>query len=483
MSEAAQAAKALVFMTARNCEMYAASSLSSLACQVYDNLHVLYIDDCSDDATGAIARRHLSSLFPGKHTFIRNSSQFGKARNVWTHLRPLANKADFIAVLDGDDQLIDVGIFAALSQRYAAGKDVVWTNYVTDTGMSGGNAALDPNISPRGQGWKTSHFFTFRAELLKRVPEGYFKNRAGEWLMAACDMALAFPILDQTRHYEFMPVAAYRYTASNPYSHHNLDPHAWGLNSTIQRSCAAEVLSMPPLPVRQSLHVPPAPTRSSARPATGPATMPMADVWASKAADLLIVACPALLNAHAVLGSNLLNPMQIWSLFQAISRMKGEHILHVGATSSALYLAGIVASLPNVELICLCGPDAQARDLEARLAAAALCGRVAVEAAAEKKVSVGDTEGWFVDVGALAGKPPFSLVLVDTRGHEREADYLNLALPMMAPSLSRKGFQLFLLSEDRETLARIAGRWGERTSGMTFCLDAVAGGGLAIIGG
>jgi glycosyltransferase involved in cell wall biosynthesis len=247
----AAAPRALVFMTARNCERYVGDSLRSLARQTHDNMHVLFVDDASDDATGSIASGLLTKLFPGRHSFIRNGSQWGKARNAHVHLRSHAPDATFIAILDGDDQLIAPDILARIAAQYARGMDVVWTNYVTDQNKAGHCGPLDPLRSPRVQGWKTSHFFTFRAELLGNVSEDYFRNEDGDWFTSACDWAIAYPILDQTRRYHHIPESAYRYISGNPHSHHNSDPDnplAGKLTSALQKKHAQQVLNKPPLP-------------------------------------------------------------------------------------------------------------------------------------------------------------------------------------------------------------------------------------------
>lgn len=83
MTDTANEVKALIFMTARDCEMYVRQSLASLSRQTLDELHVLFVDDCSKDDTGVIAAGLLSDLFPNRHTFIRNDVQLGKSRNVW----------------------------------------------------------------------------------------------------------------------------------------------------------------------------------------------------------------------------------------------------------------------------------------------------------------------------------------------------------------------------------------------------------------
>lgn len=244
---------ALIFITGRNCRSYVDRCLDSLLLQTHPTMHVLYVDDASNDGTDEIAQARLQRDFPGRHTFVRNLEPWGKARNAHVHLRSALGRGDFVAILDADDSLILPDALAAMAREYAAGFDVVWTNYETDSGAVGSNSALDPFVSPRVQGWRTSHFFSFRAELLSAVPEAYFRDGRGQWFAAACDLAIAFPVLDQTRRYRYLPLPAYRYTVSNPNSHHNRDPQSRGLNSRLQQECAKKILAKPPLACHRHL--------------------------------------------------------------------------------------------------------------------------------------------------------------------------------------------------------------------------------------
>lgn len=279
---------ALIYMTARNCERYIGDSLRSLASQTLDNLHVLFIDDASDDATGSIASGMLTRLFPGRHSFIRNDSPWGKARNAHVHLRALAPDFTFIAILDGDDQLIAPDILARIAELYARGVDVVWTNYVTDQNKAGHCGPLDPRRSPREQSWKSSHFFTFRSELLGNVGESYFKDENDAWFMSACDWAIAYPILDQTRRYHYIPENAYRYTTSNPHSHHNSDPNnppkGGKFTSALQKHNAEQVLNKPPLPCvrNRSQATSPVPPNAACLAAAELAELEQAGSWLKK---------------------------------------------------------------------------------------------------------------------------------------------------------------------------------------------------------
>lgn len=462
-------------MTARDCEMYAAASIESLARQTYGSIHVLYVDDCSSDATGTIARNSLEALFPGRHTYIRNETRFGKARNAWEHLRPRAANFEFIAVLDGDDRLINPEIISWMSRRYGAGKDVVWTNYVTDTGGVGGNGPLDPTSHPRNQGWKTSHFFSFRASLLGNVPENYYQDSNGKWLPAACDLAIAFPILDQTRRYEFIQDNAYLYIATNPYSHHNLDPQSRGLNSRIQQSCVKEVITKPPLPLIHSLATPVAP-------AVPQQSLPSDDMWGRQALNLLVSAAPTLLNAHSVVSGDKLSAMQIWSLYQYASRHEGGKILHLGNPSSAIYLAALIPILKETQLICVSSSEDESDQLEAMLAASGLAQSAHCFATGLSKVNIQDKSGYFPDLQALGDDHRFSMILVDERGMEH-LKLPQVAFPCSAALLSPVGFTLCLLTTDHSSDQEIARYWQERTTGVKFCLNAIGGSGIVIIGG
>jgi predicted O-methyltransferase YrrM len=251
---------AMLFMSGRNCARYLERSIGSAARQSHGELHVLFVDDASSDGTEALARRLLGQSFPGRHTFVRNASPFGKARNAFEHL-PSAPASTFVAVLDADDELLDDGIIGELAASYDEGFDVVWTNYATDQGTRGTNGPLDPFLSPRQQRWRSSHLFSFRRALFEAVPESYLKDTDGRWFTAACDFAIAYPVLDQTRRWRFIPKDAYRYTMSNPASHHNVHgavgvqqgSSMTSASSALQAMNAEAVLAKAPLPCTRPL--------------------------------------------------------------------------------------------------------------------------------------------------------------------------------------------------------------------------------------
>lgn len=236
---------ATIFVSGRNCAPYVSRCLESLKRQIFQDFHILFIDDASTDQTAEIAQAYLQEHFQGRHTYQRNSHHQGKSSNAYTAIK---DDSEFTAILDADDELIDDGILAQMAEAYSNGYDIVWTNYITDDGRIGGNGPLDPTVSPRTQRWSTSHFFSFRTNLFFNIPASYFKDDAGHWLKCACDFSIAFPLLDQTRRYLHLPAQAYRYTATNPSSHHNQSELSGSLSSPAQIASAKIVLSRKPLP-------------------------------------------------------------------------------------------------------------------------------------------------------------------------------------------------------------------------------------------
>ena len=247
-----------VFMSGRDCRAFVQEAIISVSRQTHPGLHVLFVDDASGDGTGREAARLLEAHLPGRYTLVHNPVRYGKARNAFEHLTK-APPSDFVAVLDADDALLDPTVLARMAASYDTGFDVVWTNYRTDRSTRGVNGPLDPLRPPRDQPWRTSHFFSFRRELFASVPKAHLQDDEGNWLQAACDFAIAFPVLDQTRRYRFLPGDAYLYRMSNPASHHNVHGAPAGTaSSELQARNADLVLRKPPMAcTRPLLSAPP----------------------------------------------------------------------------------------------------------------------------------------------------------------------------------------------------------------------------------
>jgi len=501
---AADMPRALVFMTGRDCEMYVGAAISSAARQTHGCTRVLFVDDASDDDTGTIARELLSELFPGRHHYVRNDERWGKARSAHVHLRAHLADVDFVAVLDADDELIRPDALALIGDRYAAGDDVVWTNFVTDTGMQGGNGPLDPTRSPRGQGWRTSHLFTFRASLFAQVPEDCFRNSRGEWLRAACDFAIAYPILDQTRRYRYLPILAHRYRSTNPYSHHKSEPGSVGLNSPSQQACAAEVLAKPPLPcVRAPLSAGaltvgeagapqiaaacPQPRVRTGRPDGSPSRDATSragiEPWLDAAAAALARECPGLLDL--MLDSGTEDGMDVASAWRWWRWLRAgperPKVLEIGAGATAGVLHAMVSALGG-EAVTVSDSEPMARGLFARLWSVGI--RTAVYHVPTAQASFEGIDGSFPDIGALGAEHgPFDAVIVSAASLVAGPRSALLALPMVAPRLDPSAFRVCLWAPDHPDLHRAAEQcWSRVAPELSFSAGALGGTALCVHG-
>jgi hypothetical protein len=305
--------------------------------------------------------------------------------------------------------------------------------------------------------------------------------------MAACDIALALPILDQTRRYEFIPVNAHRYTATNPYSHHNLDPQSRGLNSTAQQRSAQEAFNKPPLPLTRPAKTAATPVVANIAaehraPVTGVAAN-ASQAWQETAGQILIAGYPTLLDAQSAAGRDMLTPMQIWALRRAaLSRGDTPNILHIGAPRSALALASILSGL-DAGLNCLCLSPEQVGDMEARFVASGLTEGISIIESEATSINFEEFSAAFPDTRQISEDIKFDLVVVDLWNTSYPAESALIALPALANNLSPRGFSFCLFAQDSATEAMAAKRWASVSSGLKFCLDAIGGSGLMVIGG
>jgi hypothetical protein len=507
MSTASTPLNALIFVTGRNCARYVTAGLESIAWQTNDSLHVLFVDDASDDGTAEIAKEVLSQYFKGRHTLVRNQQQWGKARNAHVHLRTSLDGFDFVAVMDADDQLARSTAIAELAAEYAAGFDVVWTNYVTDTGLVGGNGPLDPLRPPRGQGWRSSHLFSFRSDLLHAVTEDYFKDERDEWLQSACDLALAQPVLDQTRRWRYLPVLAYRYTASNPVSHHNQDPESIGFSSRAQQRSAEIVLAKPPLPCRRWLlaehgaadhALALALERTAASAASTAAavavraqpTVKPQDPWTQAAATALTASCPALLTLTLDGHEAAPDVTLLWHWWQWLrhgiaqppecrASTTAPRVLEIGTGPLAPLLHALVHGLGG-RITSVCADRDAALALYARLHNAGLQAEVLFTPLTEAEFD--GVQARFPDLAALPEDAcGYDIAVVGNCCSPDGARAALLALPMLAPRLTTRGFRVCLWSpEDPAPLRDAQVAWERAAPDLVFSPKALAGSSLVV---
>jgi predicted O-methyltransferase YrrM len=459
-------------MTGRNCEPYVADCLASLARQQWQQFDVLFVDDASSDGTAGVARAALERLFPGRHRLQCNTESRGKACNAHELLLQ-GDAADFVAILDADDQLIDERILHDMAEAYAAGWDVVWSNYVTDQGGVGNNGPLDALASPRGQGWKSSHFFSFRHALFRAVPAHYLQDEEGRWLRAACDLAIAYPVLDQTRRYLHIPRNAYRYTSSNPESHHNRDAQAKGLNSREQQASAQVVLRKPPLSCTRFPSEAPAVQHGAMSTSVALLNAKLDRLQLQlhrlaqdvQQAPLTQIAVQHLVQAEHVpaawlgaVGGWALDAGLLYHLCGVLDRYPSARVLEFGSGRGSKVLARLCANR-GASLVSVEHDPKWYAETSQELQRRGLTEHASVRLAPLVDVEVYGIPGKFYDLSWLSPEDRFDIVIVDGPPALTCALARLPALPGIAAHLSTKGFHLYLDDYERAEERKIVEMW------------------------
>ncbi len=464
--------RGLVLVCGRNGEAYVERSLRSLAAQQHTAFDVLFIDDASTDRTPEVARSLLDELLPGRHELLVSSTRLGKARHAFEQLRGRAQHA-FVAIVDADDELIDPTVIGALAQAYDEGFDVVWTNFVTDGGVDGGNGPLDPFDAPRGQGWQTSHLFSFRQFLIDRVPASYFQHDDGRWFDSACDFAIAYPLLDQTRRYLYLPRASYRYTCGNPQSHHNQGEAPKGLSSPLQRAHAQAVLDKPPLACWRPAHEHAPSMNHGLSVKLHQSHIAIAQCFSRIEALEQQVRQSAFdqvslqrLSANEGVPLAWLREAGEWALdlglldhlASTLDRYDSPRVLEYGSGRGSKTLAKLVGNRHG-SLVCVEHDAAWAARTQGDFEALGLSGHARVELCPLKPVEFFGHAGLFYDMAFLREDDLFDVVIIDGPPARTCALARLPGLPALAQHLSPGGFHVFLDDHERAEEQEIVRIW------------------------
>jgi hypothetical protein len=145
----------------------------------------------------------------------------GMARNTFEVIQMINGNPDDVAVmLDLDDRFAVDTALSTLAIEYDDPE--CWVTHGSFRKLSGGatklNRSMLHDMSPRVQSWCMSHCKTFRLGLAKKLKMRDFKDKANQWIMAAADLALMYPIIEMagTDRVRFVPEVIYEYNDTNP---------------------------------------------------------------------------------------------------------------------------------------------------------------------------------------------------------------------------------------------------------------------------
>jgi len=70
---------------------------------------------------------------------------------------------------------------------------------------------IPKNVDPYSWPWCSSHLRTFKASLLRDIPDSNFKNTKGEWFKRGYDQALMLPLLKKSKSRNYIDKVCYQY--------------------------------------------------------------------------------------------------------------------------------------------------------------------------------------------------------------------------------------------------------------------------------
>jgi glycosyltransferase involved in cell wall biosynthesis len=230
----------LFVITAYNAGPFLGALASSLAAQCYTDWKAVFIDDCSTDHTLDTLRALLAThALADRFQIVENPERRFKAQNVYLTLKGHGQPDDVVVMLDSDDHLAADDVLDRLAREYNQGWEIVWSNWRGSDGSHGTSRHLNPFVSPRRQPLVSSHLFSFKRRLFGAVTESDLQDEEGRWLTAGCDVAIAWPLLDQTIKRKHIEDVLYVYNRTNPLSHDKLEGSVRPLVSASQDRTSA----------------------------------------------------------------------------------------------------------------------------------------------------------------------------------------------------------------------------------------------------
>lgn len=190
----------------RNAGEFVVRCLESVYSQNYprDRITHFVVDDASMDDTPHLIERWLRGHPDARIKYVRNEQRTWQLSNFVSGVHSAAD-GSIILQVDGDDWLPDRNVLRFLNKVYA--DEDVWMTYNSRVHYYDGKCRwrrrghripeqVVRENSYREHKWWSSHLHTFRAELLRHVPEeALIDPRTGTY-WATQDLAFYFPMLE-----------------------------------------------------------------------------------------------------------------------------------------------------------------------------------------------------------------------------------------------------------------------------------------------
>jgi glycosyltransferase involved in cell wall biosynthesis len=207
-----------------NAESFIERCVGSILTQDYQNYRVLFVDDASTD--------NGFDLIDEDKRFIKikNKENKGLLYNYSHYLPMYANDDDIIVVVDGDDALQGNKSLSYLNDFYNEhGCMVTYGQSVWTDGRKGFARPYTESefLNLRTSPFIASHLRTFKYTCFKEISNqdsefNCFKDKNGDYLKAAPDVAIMFPVMEIAgfERVKYIDKILHLYNFHNPLSEH-----------------------------------------------------------------------------------------------------------------------------------------------------------------------------------------------------------------------------------------------------------------------
>lgn len=218
-------------------------NIDSVMQQEYQNVRIIYCDDCSTDGTGDLVHEHVfnTGRLNRDVTMIRNKSRVGSLANIYHMVHQCADD-EIVVVLDGDDWFAHNRVLQVINTAYA--DSGVWATYgslVTQPGGYRQQSGYFPDIVEQGNSYRRYDWIcvaprTFYAGLFKQIKLSDLLYQ-GSFFAAAGDVAYMIPMLEMAAgKYTYIDDILYIYNWENQYNDFKKAPgmqlnYAWYIRS------------------------------------------------------------------------------------------------------------------------------------------------------------------------------------------------------------------------------------------------------------
>ncbi len=220
-----------IIVPSYNNEKWVEKNLDSIYKQTYQNFHVYYMNDASEDNT-----LQQVTAFQQERGLKNMTIVDLKKRSYQAYARYMAyqkaNPNDILVFLDGDDWLYDEHVLEKIKLQYdmgyqaTYGKAIFYENGKELPEKFVHQEEYPMEIKIKGN-YRTHKFFnvhlrTCRAQFIQSIPKSYLQNESKQWLQHSTDMAEWFYIMENVQgNVKFMDRINYVYNTDNSMLHSN----------------------------------------------------------------------------------------------------------------------------------------------------------------------------------------------------------------------------------------------------------------------